>query len=85
MNAIDYSKMGRPGRGYEIVATLEGKLLPEQPIHCYGFNGELPDEWAEIKNDTRVTRAVLFPSTQRRMRKPRLTETYTREVVSSYA
>ncbi len=55
----------RTGCGYDIRIQRQGSDWLSEKRHGWGIDGQLPEEWEQVKRDPTVKRAVIFPSTQR--------------------
>lgn len=72
--------MSKLARGYDIRIQRDGSGWLNEKHHAWGLDGNLPEEWNQIKQDQSVVQAVIFRSTQRHRRadKRRYEEKYTR-------
>ncbi len=56
------------GRGYDIRIQRQGSDWLSERTHGWGMDGQLPEEWDQVKADPTVERAVIYPAAQRKWR-----------------
>lgn len=70
----------KKARGYDIRIQRDGSTMLREPLHVWGLQGKLPNEWERIKQEPDIQKAVIFYSSQRHKRadKRQYLATYTR-------
>ena len=61
----------RKGKGYDIRVQREGSEWRAEKVQGWGYDGALPSEWQQIKQDPTVISAKMSPGYQRRWRADR--------------
>ncbi|HLZ61567.1 MAG TPA: hypothetical protein VKR06_31870 [Ktedonosporobacter sp.] len=70
----------RKAKSYDIRVQRDGTGWMGEKQHGWGYDGELPAEWEQVKADPTVEQAVIFPGSQRNRRadRRRLSDAYRR-------
>ncbi|HLZ55776.1 MAG TPA: hypothetical protein VKR06_02415 [Ktedonosporobacter sp.] len=71
----------RKGKSYDIRIQRAVSTWMGEKRYGWGYDGQLPAEWEQVKADPTVEQAVIFLGTQRRRRSDRrkLSDQYRRE------